>query len=167
MEVPFILTLDLEENAFQFFDALRKIYNPPPNNQVQAHLTLFHLLPHETAVIEAVAAISRKYPQLSLQVVEPVLTGNGVAYAIESAGLQALHRELQEQWRSFLIPQDLQEFRPHITIQKNAPPEEAGALLDFLKGNFSAFGCRGTGLQLWEHQGGVWTLYRRFPFATF
>ncbi|MES2882715.1 MAG: 2'-5' RNA ligase family protein, partial [Bacteroidota bacterium] len=78
MEVPLILTLALEEKAFQFFNALRKIYYPTEKNFIDAHLTLFHFLPNEPIVNNAIENICRQQQQFLLNVTEPKLTGNGV-----------------------------------------------------------------------------------------
>jgi 2'-5' RNA ligase len=165
MEVPLILTLTLEEYAFQFFNALRKIYYPTSHNKAEAHLTLFRLLPNEESIIEKVAAIAAQQSTITLQVKEPILISTGVAYTIESDCLMQLHHAFQQSWENFLIPQDREVLRPHITIQSQASKEEATELLQFLKDNFSAFDIISTGLQLWENQGGTWKLFREFPFV--
>ena len=165
MEVPLILTLALEEYAFQFFNALRKIYYPADQNKAGAHLTLFRLLPNEESIIEKVATLAAHQNTITLLVKEPVLTSTGVAYSIESNCLMQLHHKFQSSWKDFLIPQDREALWPHITIQSQADKEEAAELLQFLKDNFSAFDVVSTGLQLWENQGGNWKLFREFPFV--
>ncbi|MGN6163182.1 MAG: 2'-5' RNA ligase family protein [Flavisolibacter sp.] len=165
MEVPFSLTVAIEENAFLFLNALRKIYFPTGQNHVEAHLTLFHLLPNEASVIDAVNAASRQYKTLPLQIKKPVLTDDGVVYTIECDALKQLHEDLQQQWSTFLIPQDKQKLQPHITLQKNVAPEAAKELLQFLNENFCAFEAKGTGLKLWEYYGGSWKLFKQFPFT--
>lgn len=164
MEVPFSLTVAVEENAFLFFNALRKIYFPAEQNHVEAHLTLFHLLPNEASIIAAIDTISRQYKTLALQIKKPVLTDDGVVYTIECDDLQQLHENLQQQWNSFLIPQDRQKLQPHITLQKNVSAEAAKELLQFLNENFCAFEAKGTGLKLWEYNGSSWKLFKQFPF---
>jgi 2'-5' RNA ligase len=164
MEVPLILTLALEQNAFQFFNALRKIYYPADHNKANAHLTLFRLLPNEPSIIEEVAKKANEQSIITLQVKEPVLTTNGVAYTIESSQLKQLHKDFQRLWQAFLIPQDKEDLWAHVTIQSNVPIEQANELLEFLVGNFCAFDIIATGLQLWENKGGTWKLFREFPF---
>lgn len=164
MDVPFVLTVAVEENAFLFFNALRKIYFPE-GNFIEAHLTLFHLLPNEPAIIDTIETISKQTHPLLLHVSQPKFTGNGVAYEIECPQLVQLHNSLQQQWNSFLLPQDQEKLRPHITIQDKVPSEEAKELLLFLQGNFSAFDVKGTGLQLWEYSNGPRKLFRQFDFV--
>lgn len=163
MEVPLILTVELEAKAFQFFNALRKIYFPPQLNFIDAHLTLFHHLPNDAAVIDAVAKTSKEHNPLLLNISEPALIGNGVAYTIECDRLMQLHKSLQQQWDNFLIPQDKQKLWPHVTIQNKVPSEDAKQLQQFLKQNFSGFETVGTALQLWEYHRGPWKLLQTFP----
>lgn len=163
MEVPLILTLALEEKAFAFFNALRKIYFPPERNFIDAHLTLFHHLPNETMVTDAVENLAAGQKQFTLEVTEPRLIGNGVAYRIECPALVQLHKKLQEQWDHFLIPQDKQKLWPHVTVQNKVPSEDAKQLLLFLQQNFSGFTTTGVALQLWEYHRGPWKLFRQYP----
>ena len=164
MEVPLILTLAIEENAFQFFNALRNIYFPAERNYIDAHLTLFHLLPNEPSIIDTVELVAKGHGDILLHVKEPSLTGNGVVYTIESDELVRLHKCLQEQWNTFLIPQDQQQLWPHITVQNKVEPGEATELLQFLNENFCAFYAKGTGLQVWEYNSGPWKLFKQFNF---
>jgi hypothetical protein len=164
MEVPLILTLALEQNAFQFFNALRKIYYPAQQNKADAHLTLFRLIPNEPSLVNDVARAAQEQGCIKLYVKEPLLTSSGVAYAIEGHQLEQLHQKFQERWEQLLIPQDREALRAHITIQSGVSKDEANELLQFLISNFCAFEIQATGLQLWESQGGKWKLYREFPF---
>jgi hypothetical protein len=164
MDVPFVLTVAVEENAFLFFNALRKIYHPQGNFK-EAHLTLFHLLPNESAIIDTIETLSKQTGPLLLHVSQPSLTGNGVVYEIDCPQLVHLHDTLRQQWNSFLIPQDQEKLWPHVTVQDKVPSEEAKELLRFLQGNFSAFDVKAIGLQLWEYGNGPWKLFRQFDFV--
>jgi hypothetical protein len=163
MEVPLILTLALEEKAFLFFNSLRKIYFPPERNFIDAHLTLFHHLPNDPLVIDAVKSYSEDHAAFELNVTEPVLIGNGVAYKIACDPLVQFHKQLQQKWTHFLIPQDKQRLWPHVTVQNKVPSEDAKQLLLFLQQNFSGFATQGTALQLWEYHRGPWKLLQSFP----
>jgi 2'-5' RNA ligase len=162
MEVPLILTLALEEKAFTFFNALRKIYFPPERNFIDAHLTLFHHLPNEALVTDTVKKLAAGQSRFILEVREPKLIGNGVAYKIECPALVQLHKSLQEEWSAFLIPQDKQRLWPHVTVQNKVPSEDAKQLLLFLQQNFSGFTTAGVALQLWEYHRGPWKLKEVF-----
>src|SRR5215211_7269558 len=165
MEVPLILTLAIEENAFQFFNALRKIYFPAERFYIDAHLTLFHLLPNDPLIVDTIASVSKEREILLLHVKEPAFIDNKVVFKIESEGLTQLHYRLQQQWQPFLIPEDRELLWPHITIQNKITPEAAEELLQFLIENFSSFHTIGTGLQLWEYDGGPWKLFSEFNFV--
>ncbi|WP_210488862.1 2'-5' RNA ligase family protein [Rufibacter aurantiacus] len=162
---PLILTLTLNPEAADFFTQLRTQHFPPERNYLQAHLTLFHHLPPtEKSIQVTLEQICQKQPQITLEVTDLMSLGKGVAYRIASEELQKLHRYLQEQWELFLIPQDKQKLRPHITIQNKVKPEEAIALEHGLRQTFQPFQISGIGFTLWEYQGGPWKLLQEFPF---
>ncbi len=162
---PLILTLALDEHSQRFFDTQRQQYFPAERNHLKAHLTLFHHLPpdelHITSVIEAVCA---EQPMMDLQVAEVRHTGNGVAYKMESTPLIQLHRRLQKEWQSWLIPQDQHTLWPHITVQNKVDPMIAAELKNELAQDFSPFIAYGTGFNLWEYLGGPWRFIQYYEF---
>ncbi|RYE24474.1 MAG: VWA domain-containing protein [Sphingobacteriaceae bacterium] len=93
--------------------------------------------------------------------------GQGIklAYKVASENLSALHKQLQHRWQQWLIPQDKQRLWPHITIQNKVSLEESKALATTLSETFEPFEIYGTGLALWEYQGGPWRFIKNFPFA--
>lgn len=91
--------------------------------------------------------------------------GRGVAFALESPALAALRAALACRWAPWLTAQDRQGFRPHVTVQNKASPEEARALLEALRVRFVPFAAQGRGLLLWRYRGGPWDAVGRFPFA--
>ena len=155
---PLILTLALDEPAAAFFNARRQAHFPPARNYLAAHLTLFHHLPGEQqAELEAqLAARCRTLAPLPLRVSEVLFLGQGVASHVESAALEALHRELQAQWWPQLTPQDRQRRRPHVTVQNKVTAPVARALHAQLAAQFVPFDAVGTGLKLWAYRGGPW-----------
>ncbi|OON67107.1 2'-5' RNA ligase family protein [Hymenobacter sp. CRA2] len=168
IEAPLILTLQLDDAAQAFFDALRQAHFPPERNYLAAHLTLFHHLPGaELDDIEAyLTARSRAQAPIPLDVTGLQFLGRGVAYALSSPATEALHRELQAHWLPHLTPQDQQRRRPHVTVQNKVSPEQARALHQQLQAEFVPFAATGTGLRLWAYCGGPWELLRTFPFGT-
>jgi 2'-5' RNA ligase len=89
----------------------------------------------------------------------------GVAIAIASPELVALHQHLAYEWQSWLTPQDRQRFQAHVTIQNKAAVNEARDLHRELKAGFRPLSMRGEGLQLWRYLGGPWESVRRFRFT--
>ncbi|RYF80913.1 MAG: 2'-5' RNA ligase family protein, partial [Chitinophagaceae bacterium] len=114
---PLILTLSLNEEAFLFFDRLRKQHFPTERNFLSAHLTLFHHLPsNETKILKDILLQTTIQSAFPLTVTDVVSIGLGVAFKIESQPLVNLHKQLQQKWQDWLIPQDKQKLWPHITV---------------------------------------------------
>lgn len=164
---PLILTLKLAQPAFERFDALRRAHFPPERNVIPAHLTLFHALPAEqlAALRPALAEACASTAPLPLRFVAPRSLGRGVAIVVDSPALSALRGRLAGAWRAWLIPQDRQGYRPHITIQNKVAPEQARQLYAELAASWSPFEALGEGLLLWRYLGGPWQLLEECLFA--
>jgi len=163
---PLILTLELDEKTFQFFDDKRKIYFPKERNFLAAHLTLFHHLPAgEQTVRDEIELAAHQQPVFALSVAGMMFTGNGVAYKLESERLRDMHKGMQHSWQQWLIRQDKQTLRPHVTVQNKVSSERAKQLYEQLSESFVPFEASGTGLGLWEYLGGPWKLLANFPFG--
>lgn len=164
-DAPLILTLSLDADSQQFFNTLRNRHFPPERNYLDAHLTLFHHLPaNEPQIINDIKLAVNTYSTLLLQVTEIKSIGNGVAYKIECTKLQQLHKHLQQQWEQWLIPQDRQKLWPHITVQNKVDPAQAMLLKAELEQTFKTFEVNGTGLSLFEYEGGPWKFISHFQF---
>ncbi|KAA5547473.1 2'-5' RNA ligase family protein [Adhaeribacter rhizoryzae] len=161
---PLILTLQLDEPAFAFFNALRKKHFPANINYLDAHLTLFHHLPNNSAIPELLEKVAREQNIMPLEITAVIKLGRGVAYKIESEVLKQLQEYLKKQWQPWLTPQDQQGFRPHITVQNKVAVETARTLYEQLSANFQPFTAAGTGLSLWEYHGGPWQKVRDYDF---
>lgn len=163
-EQPLILTLKLDKESQAFFDAERKLYFPPERNVLAAHLTLFHQLP-DIPEIYALLADLRQL-SFSLTVSGLMSLGAGTAYFLKSEELAGLHRSLFSHFKEYLIPQDKQRFRAHITIQNKVNPLKAKTLFETLQANFEVWQCQAIGLQLFRYQNGPWQLLQTFEFAS-
>jgi hypothetical protein len=164
-DVPLILTLQLDETSFAFFNALRQQYFPPERNYLQAHLTLFHHLPaHEPMIQADLETWSSQRSPLALDVTEVKSIGKGVAYKIDCRPLLDLHKQMQQKWHGWLQPQDKQKLWPHITVQNKVPPAEAQKTLATLEASFQPFGAIGEGFSLWSYEGGPWKFIRGYAF---
>lgn len=153
---PLILTLKIDEKSFEYFNGLRKKYFPPEINYLDAHLTLFHHLPNSPEILNDLNEISEDKNSFTLEVIGLMKLGRGVAFKLESTELVKLHLELQKKWNEYLIPQDKQKLRPHITVQNKVKPEQALILYEELNKTFQSFKVNGLGLSLWEYLGGPW-----------
>ncbi len=163
---PLIVTLRLDEGAFHFFNGLRQQHFPPERNFLQAHLTLFHHLPHTEEIEAGLAACAQGVAApLCLQVTHLIKLGGGVAYRIACPPLQQLHNALQQQWSPLLTAQDRQPLRPHITVQNKVTAREAQKLYLHLQLQFAPFEASGRGFDLWAYKGGPWQWLRYFHFG--
>ncbi|PSR54625.1 phosphoesterase HXTX [Adhaeribacter arboris] len=161
---PLILTLQMDEVAFAYFNDLRKQHFPPRLNYLDAHITLFHHLPASAAVTEQLATRAARQVVFPVKVAEVIKLGKGVAFKLQSEELSQLHVYLQKQWREWLTPQDQQGFRPHITVQNKVTVETAQNLFNQLVLSFQPFYLQAIGLSLWEYQGGPWQKIKDYPF---
>lgn len=164
---PLIVTLKFDDDSFEFFDNLRRLYFPPERNFLSAHLTLFHRLPgEESNKIEGdLISVCNGFENFPLKFTEWRTLGRGVAMTVESPELQALRRFLANVWIGWLTAQDRQKFQPHITVQNKVAPDEAKYLYENLAADWQARTGEATGLRLWHYLGGEWKSERDFFFG--
>lgn len=155
---PLILTLQLDEAAFVQFEDLRRQHFPKERNRVPAHVTLFHQLPaaKEADVTETIDRLARGSAAPEIAVIGVRFTGSGVAFDLESPGLEAFRASLAATFRDWLTAQDRQSWRPHVTVQNKVEPERARDLHAALSEGFAPFRFEAPGLLLWRYRGGSW-----------
>ena len=153
---PVIVTLQLDADSAALFEGLRRKHFPPAINHVGAHLTLFHNLPGSAfeTILKIAAEFCGSAAPFDMTVSGLMKLGRGVAYRIESEPLLALRAALAEGFAPWLIKQDRERFRPHVTIQNKVSPAQASALYDHLSADFEPFTARAEGLQFWFYDGG-------------
>ena len=159
MRQPIIATLQFDEPSDAYFQDMRRKYYPPALNLIGAHLTLFHNLPgaEEKAVLETIATEAARTEPFKVTVAGVMRLGRGVVFKIKSDELMALRTRLAETFRQFLVAQDREPFRPHVTIQNKVAPHEAAELHDHLAKAFQPFEAAAEGVQLWRYEGGPWS----------
>lgn len=163
---PLVLTLQLDPDAQDRFDALRRAHFPPERDHLAAHVTLFHAVPgeHERQVRSDVAQVARRRPY-EVDVVQVRSLGRGVAYDLRSAELAAQRAELARRWAPWLTPQDARPHAPHVTVQNKVDPAVARRLLEQLQAGFVPYAVPATGLALWRYLGGPWEPLAAYPFG--
>jgi 2'-5' RNA ligase len=163
-----IVTLKLDTSTFAEVDALRKQYFPPERNFIPAHVTLFHALPEveEKAIVEGLHRVCAVTPRMSLELSTLRFLGRGVAIECCSLELQKLRQVLSSAWHDWLIPQDRQSYRPHITIQNKVPPDTARQLYEHMTQTWHPLEAAGEGLWLWRYENGPWSLVEEFNFSS-
>ena len=166
-EPPLIVTVLLDEGAFDWFEAFRQKHYPPGRNRVPAHLTLFHALPgeREDEIANILSQACRRSLPIRLQVRGPWSLGRGVAYRISSEALDAFRDDLASSFHPWLTAQDRAPFRPHITVQNKAEPLDARRLLEQLQLEFEPLEIWAEGLLVWRYVGGPWLPVARIPFG--
>lgn len=166
MAGPLIVTALLGAADQARFDRLRTAYFPPERNQLGAHLTMFHALPHmlEDELRYRLAALAGEVAPLRATVSGLMNLGGGVAYRIVSDELDSIRAELLDAFRGHLSQQDSHGWRPHITVQNKVTSSVAVATLNILERDFTPRPLAVTGLAFHHYEGGPWRLGRRYPF---
>ena len=164
---PIIVTALFAGPDAAFFDDLRARHFPPERNHLKAHLTMFHhLAPSlEREVKQRLARATNGIRAPDARIAGLISLGGGVAYRIESAGLEDIRAELAAAFASLLTPQDRAGWRPHVTVQNKVAPAVAKALQADLARDFRPRAARIAGLAAWWYRGGPWEPLSRHMFA--
>jgi hypothetical protein len=127
---------------------------------------MFHRLPGEYSerIVASLEQATGGFDALTTEVTGLQHLGAGVAYSINCPPLQDIRTRLRAEFVSWLGPQDMQKWQPHITIQNKVPKAKADQLYNELTLGFRAYEIKITGLDLWEYLGGPW---RHSTFAVF
>ncbi|MBV7529573.1 2'-5' RNA ligase family protein [Chitinophaga sp. sic0106] len=160
-----ILTLQMEDSAQAYFNALRAAHFPAHANYLDAHITLFYKLPdEEEGILSALPGLAGR-PPLLLDVTGVFSFGQGCAYSLHSEALSSFHAAMQQQWLPHLIKQDQQPLRPHITIQNKVTTFKASQTREKLMEDFSPFQVKTTGIYTWKYLHGPWKPLAFYPFV--
>lgn len=166
-EPPLILTVAMDGTSFARLDGLRRQHFPPERNVVPAHLTLFHALPGDQAVLirRELADMCTHQKAFPMQATGLRSLGFGVAVAFSAPELVQLRQALAREWRDWLTAQDSAKIAPHVTVQNKVGADMARKTLRDLEAEFRPFTARAEGLNLWRYLGGPWRLEKAFRFS--
>lgn len=155
---PLILTARVEEKHLEPFDCLRRAHFPPDRNFLRAHLTMFHRLPgeYEARIANRLISAAQRTHAMTAEVGGVRHLGAGVAYVIVSPALHEIRAMLKLEFISWLGPQDMRKWQPHITVQNKSSKAKANDLFRTLSQGFQPHSINITGLDLWEYLGGPW-----------
>ena len=155
---PLILTAHIAPQDLEPFERLRREHFPSDRSFLSAHLTMFHRLPGEytSRIVEIIEDVGQKNEPIAVEVSSVRHLGNGVAYSIESPQFLAVHAELRAAFMPWLGGQDMQKWRPHITVQNKVSRQTADALHRRLVADFQPVLIDIIGLDLWRYLGGPW-----------
>ncbi|AYD04751.1 2'-5' RNA ligase family protein [Neorhizobium sp. NCHU2750] len=165
---PLILTARIAEEDLEPFDRLRQAHFPSDRNFLRAHLTMFHRLPgeYEARIVNALNLAAERMPASTAEVSGVRHLGAGVAYMIACPALEAIRGALKSAFVSWLGSQDMQTWRPHITIQNKVPRAKADELHRDLCARFQPWSILIAGLDLWAYLGGPWQHLAFAPFGS-
>lgn len=166
-QVPLIVTAQIAENDLQPFDFLRQKHFPPARNFLKAHLTMFYRLPGEyrERILAQLEETTSGIDAVSADVTGIRHIGAGVAFSIESDALAAIRGELKSAFIKWLGSQDMQIWRPHITVQNKASKAAADDLYRELRADFRPHSIRITGVDLWKYLDGPWEQEASIAFS--
>jgi hypothetical protein len=155
--MTYLLTLKLDDNLQNFFEQQRQRYFPKHLNRIPAHVMLFHQLPAQylSSIKEdcEIAASMTSVIDISFKKIR--FLGKGNAYDLSLTN-KLFYDYLKNKWQQWLIPQDLQTWIPHVTIQNKVTPHDAKALYRALIDNAVPFNGTATGITLWYYNKGDW-----------
>ena len=153
---PMIITLEMDEKSHDYFTNLRNQYFPGHANYLEAHITLFYHLPSNQPFIIDILKESAKHKPMNLDITQVSNFGNAVAFIVSSPALSTLHGRLQKAFQPFLISQDRNKLRPHITVQNKVTAFKAKQTHELLNADFKPFRIKGVGLKTWSYLKGPW-----------
>jgi len=162
---PLVATLAITPSAQNYFNALRKQHFPAERNYLDAHLTLFHALPHEPWIIEDIRKLAEVQKPFEATAQTIVSLGRGTAFKISSPELPLMHQKLQKSWFEQLTKQDQQKRNFHITIQNKVEPQDAKKLQAEMAPDFKPFRFTVHGIQLWRYLDGPWEFLMKLDFG--
>jgi len=167
MSAPIIVTALFEAEDFAWLEALRRAHFPADRNQVPAHLTLFQHLPPGIGeeLDRRLRAETRGTGAPLARVAGLMKLEQGVAFRIDSPGLEEVRAHIGEAFVPMLTPADRAPWRPHVTIQNKVLPQEAAALHQALAADFRARSVGIAGLSTWRYRGGPWEPIARYAFS--
>lgn len=162
---PIIVTATMGDEDFRWADGLRRAHYPPGRNLAPAHITLFRHLPPslQPELCDRLARLCAGPPPVAT-LAAVLRLGDGVAYRIDSAELNAMRRDLADAFHGLLTPQDEGPPRLHVTVQNKASAETSRALYRALQGEFRPRPFAIAGLAAWRYLGGPWEPIRAYRF---
>lgn len=165
---PLIVTARVAESDLEPFNVLRQKHFPPERNFLQAHLTMFHRLPGEylDQVAQGLTRVSTGTEEIVAEVSGLRHLGACVAFTITSLELHNARAQLKTAFASWLGPQDMQKWQPHLTVQNKASKAAADRLYGDLLATFRPHRLRLNGLDIWRYLNGLWQHAATVPFSS-
>lgn len=166
MARPFIVTAALPPDIQGWAEALRRKHFPPERNHLHAHVTLFHSFAPSLLdeLTDFLPQLAREFAPPEAEIAGLMDLGTGTAIAIHSEPLLSLRALIADHFHGSLTAQDLNEPRPHITVQNKVTKREARALQAELAPMIEPRQFAFRALELHLYQGGPWELIKTSAF---
>ncbi len=163
---PFILTAALPPDMASWATDLRREHFPPERNHLDAHVTLFHMLPPscEGELRDLLAATVKEFAAPAARLDGVMSLGRGTALKLTSPAMIDLRERIAGHFHGLLTPQDEHNPRLHVTIQNKVEPREAKALQATLGPLIEARDFVFPAFELHIYRGGPWEFVKRWPF---
>ena len=132
-----------------------------------AHITVFHNLPdlHEAAIRMSLTAVAdNQQGSIAVAACGLYSLGRGWALRLNSPELKSIQLSLQSQFKPWLQPQDLQPYRPHITLANKLERQQQPAIRQALAAEPLPTTLQVLGLGLHRYMDGEWDLLDTFGF---
>jgi 2'-5' RNA ligase len=120
---------------------------------------------YEALIVDQLKGVAESVHSVTAEVSGVRHLGAGVAFVIASPPLDAIRARLRSAFVSWLGTQDMQTWRPHITIQNKVARSKADALHRDLNASFQPWSIEFPGLGLWAYLGGPWQHMAYAPFG--
>lgn len=128
---------------------------------------MFHRLPgeYEARIGDALYGAIERVSTVTAEVSGVRHLGAGVAFVIACPALEAIRGALKSAFVSWLGSQDMQTWRPHITVQNQVARAKADELYRDLHALFEPWSIGIVGLDLWAYLDGPWQHRAHVPFG--
>ena len=163
-----IVDVMLSELERQPLSAMRERYFPSTRLKI-AHITIFHNLPdiREGAIRANLQSVVSGYHRpFTLKIRKLQSLGRGWALTLESPELIQIQTSLRRCFKPWLQAQDLQPYRPHITLANKLSKTELQATRIALEQEAMPTTLEARGLGLHLYNAGHWELLDNFIFGT-
>lgn len=159
----------LDDVSSARLDAWRQRWFPPERSFLAAHLTLFHALPEDDAVLALVQQACAKEERMPVRFARLEKSTRSILVRAEAPVVRRLHdalgRDLVTRFAERVTNQDRQRLVPHVTLVNKANPEHVALATAAIEAAFAPWDGTGDGIAVWRYEGGPWSPVARFAFA--
>ncbi len=163
-QTALILTAKMNAETQDFFNHLRHLHFPPERNFLDAHITVFHKLPltERSRITEDLKRVCETTNSFEISFSKVIFYGKGTGISADAQKLVGIRQTLTDTWKPLLSRQDLQKFRPHITIQNKVESTNARRFYEKFQSSWQTVTGKIVGFDLWRYENGPWVFEKTF-----